>query len=93
MITKKESALLDRLYRMGEELADFMKKNGYSREDFQMVSLNIGIDRVANGRKYNYISATTTNYNDDGRPYRIVSETINHITNKAEFREGCYKGE
>lgn len=70
-----------------------MKKNGYSREESDMVSLTVSIDRVADGINYDYITTSISNFWSNGQPKKIVSKTSNHITNKPGYRENLYEEE
>lgn len=43
MVTKKEEALLLYMYDMAKNLHDFIKKNGYTRKDFEHCNVHVNI--------------------------------------------------
>lgn len=43
MVTKKEEALLLYMYKMAESLHDFIKKNGYTQDDFEHCNVHVNI--------------------------------------------------
>lgn len=77
MSAEKEKALIEFLYEQGEALLDFLKKNDYTGE-YNQISLYVMPDLDYEGvTKYDYLSASLTQWYDNGDPKRTVTKTSN----------------
>lgn len=68
MVTKKEEALLRYMYDMAKDLHDFIKKNGYTQDDFCHCNIHINI-----GEKADIVESNFTEFYTSGGAKRSVS--------------------
>lgn len=88
-MTDKEKQLLDYLYTAGQQIQDFMRRNGYSEKGVFYLS-DITVNISPNGEKYDGVSAyvsTTSNRED----WRTVTREYNPLKGKSEYGEREWK--
>lgn len=84
-MTDKEKQLLDYLYTAGQQIQDFMRRNGYSEKGVFYLS-DITVTISPNREKYDSVSAhvsTTLNRED----WRTVTREFNLLEGKSEYKE------
>lgn len=88
-MTDKEKQLLDYLYTAGQQIQDFMRRNGYSENGVFYLS-DITVNISPNGEKYDGVSArvsTTLNRED----WRTVTRELDLLKGKSEYEEREWK--
>lgn len=88
-MTDKEKQLLDYLYTAGQQIQDFMRRNGYSEKGVFYLS-DITVTISPNGEKYDGVSAhvsTTSNRED----WRTVTRELDLLKGKSEYKEREWK--
>lgn len=88
-MTDKEKQLLDYLYTAGQQIQDFMRRNGYSEKGVFYLS-DITVTISPNGEKYDSVMAhvsTTLNRED----WRTVTRELDLLKGKSEYKEREWK--
>lgn len=88
-MTDKEKQLLDYLYTAGQQIQDFMRRNGYSENGVFYLS-DITVNISPNGEKYDGVSArvsTTSNRED----WRTVTRELDPLKGKSEYEKREWK--
>ena len=68
MVTKREKDLLQYMYGLALNLNEFIRENGYTKDDFDMCNIHINISEDED-----YVDTQFTNFYLSGHAKRIVS--------------------
>ena len=83
-MTDREKQLLDYLYMTGEQIRDYMRRNGFSEHDTNSVSVDVRIDK--DGDRYDSITALY--FTADGQePLKGVKREFDIVSQKSYYGE------
>ena len=83
-MTDREKQLLDYLYMTGEQIRDYMRRNGFSEHDTNSVSVDVRIDK--DGDRYD--SITAWHFTADGaEPLKGVKREFDIVSQKSYYGE------
>lgn len=83
-MTDKEKQLLDYLYMTGEQIRDYMRRNGFSEHDTNSVSVDVRTDKDGDI----YDSITAWYFTADGQePLKGVKRKFDIVSQKSYYGE------
>ena len=83
-MTDREKQLLDYLYMTGEQIRDYMRRNGFSEHDTNSVSVDVRTDK--DGDRYDSITAWYFTA-DGAEPLKGVKRKFDIISQKSFYGE------
>ena len=89
MVQEREKQLLDYLYTVGQQVQDYMRRNGYNEKGTFYIG-DITVTISPSGEKHDSVSAhvsTTSN----GEDWRTVRREFDTLRGKSEYEESRWK--
>lgn len=83
-MTDREKQLLDYLYMTGEQIKDYMRRNGFSEHDTNSISVDVRTDK--DGDRYDSITAWY--FTTDGKePLKGIKREFDIVSQRSYYRE------
>ena len=76
MVTEREKKLLDYLEGVGQRVRNYMRRNGYSKDSYQSISIDVIVD--ADGPRYDSVK-TYYSTSAHGKDLRLVKRDYDII--------------
>lgn len=89
MVQEREQKLLDYLYTVGQQVQDYMRRNGYNEKGTFYIG-DITVTISPSGEKYDGVSAHVSTLSN-GEDWRTVRMEFDLRKGKSEYEESVWK--